>query len=184
MFGLFRIVFTFVVVMQFVSCNQDTKLKRDVETLYSMRITLPYDRMIKIEEDDESNHIDPQHSPFKMILFVDSTECSPCRMKSMYQWNEFLYLEKEEKVDFVFIFQPKEFTNGQMKTDLLQSGLEHSIYADTCGAFLNSNKELPGNAMLHCFLVNEKDSVVLVGDPTRNTKIRQLLLDIVGKAEE
>lgn len=55
------------------------------------------------------------------------------------------------------------------------------------GVFARENPHLPREAMYHTFLLDEENRVVLVGDPSRNERIKELFWQIVeeksGKRE-
>lgn len=55
---------------------------------------------------------------------------------------------------------------------------------DTLNLFANKNPQLKTNKLFHCFLLNKKDSVVLVGNPIHNRKIEELMFKIVNNKVE
>lgn len=45
------------------------------------------------------------------------------------------------------------------------------------GGFASANPHLPPSSILHSFLLNEKNEVVVVGNPARNNKVKELMLN-------
>ena len=54
-----------------------------------------------------------------------------------------------------------------------------TVYLDTCNAFLQANPHVPENTLFHTFVLDEKDKVVLIGDPFKNKKMERLLLKVI-----
>jgi len=133
--------------------------------------------MVYVRKDMDD--VKDKDSTCRMIIFIDSTECSSCVMKSLHEWNELFYLEDKGKVIFYFIFSPKRGTSQDICSAFHSSGLNHPIYVDTCNVFLRANPHIPSNPIMHSFLLDENDSVLLVGNPVRNKKIEELFFKIL-----
>lgn len=58
---------------------------------------------------------------------------------------------------------------------------DYPILLDTIGEFKMLNPHLPQNTLLHSFLLNEKNEVILVGNPSQNKKIQELFYQLVEK---
>ena len=171
------------VILLFTSCRQDSTIAQEVERLYMTRITFQPNKFLKISNTNNVICDTHKHYPYSLILYVDSTECTPCWLKSNSQWNELFDLEQKGEVEFIFIIQPQKLRINQLKREYLYSGLRHGIYLDTCETFINQNKNIPKNNLLHCFLINDKDSVILIGNPTRHPKLKQMMLAIVENSK-
>lgn len=52
--------------------------------------------------------------------------------------------------------------------------LPYPIYMDTTGIFHRTNPQLPSNPMLHTFLLDENNEVLVVGNPLENEKIDRM----------
>ena len=66
-------------------------------------------------------------------------------------------------------------------TDPLNKNVKfnYPILLDTLGEFEKLNPHLPKNHLLHTFLLDENNRVVLVGNPLRNKKIEEMFYKIV-----
>ena len=154
--------------------------------MYKHRIVLPLKSMAKI---DHSEYImdDVKEQPrahYKFVLFSDSTECSSCQLRTIYQWRDYYYLEEAGKASFCFILAPKASQNDNQILLSQIPDIGHIIYLDTCNAFLRANPHIPSNPLFHSFLLDENDSVILVGNPIRNKKIEELFFKILEEKEE
>jgi len=62
-----------------------------------------------------------------------------------------------------------------------ESGVKIPVFVDSCYAFTRINPFIPHNTIMHTFLLNQNDSIVLVGNPLRNKKIEELVQKIILK---
>lgn len=85
--------------------------KRDIETILSemksQPIDLCLDRMVCRYENRDTCISDEQCYDYKMVMYMDSTECSPCRINDLYLWNDYVD-RKPSKTKFYFIFSIKK----------------------------------------------------------------------------
>jgi hypothetical protein len=51
-------------------------------------------------------------------------------------------------------------------------------------SFRRANPHIPDDPLFHTFVLNEQDSVVLVGDPFKNEKMEKLLLKVIEKEKQ
>ena len=58
------------------------------------------------------------------------------------------------------------------------------VFIDTLSFFRRHNPQIPKDRMFHTFLLDESDSVVLVGNPMQNNQIDNLLKQIVDAHHE
>ena len=54
------------------------------------------------------------------------------------------------------------------------SGLDSPVYVDTAYVLRKENPQIPVDPIYHTFLLNEKDSVILVGNPLENVEIENI----------
>jgi len=74
----------------------------------------------------------------------------------------------------------KDFVYAQ----LCKARLDGTVYLDTCNAFRRANPHIPDNPLFHTFLLNDEDSVLLVGDPFKNEKMERLFLKVIERERE
>lgn len=171
---------TFLALSLLLSCNNKTVLKQDLEKLQSNTITLSLDSMKCLLNGKDTLLSDIVKSELKLVIYTDSTACSPCALKGMYLWNRFIdYAAKYNKrLKFYFIFSPMKNELETIEFMLQTNSFYYPIFIDTANIFVRMNPHLPTNPLLHAFLLDEHNKVVLVGNPLQNKKIEELLYKI------
>ena len=158
--------------------------KRDIETILSemksQPIDLCLDRMVCRYENRDTCISDEQCYDYKMVMYMDSTECSPCRINDLYLWNDYVD-RKPSKTKFYFIFSIKKVDVVNSYLALADAGFHDCVYFDTCQAFKNSNKVIPAERQFHTFLMNAKNEIIMVGNPVENRDIQELFNKITNK---
>ena len=99
-------------------------------------------------------------------------------------WNDFVKLERKYDGHFcvVFIVQASHKNSVEAIISALNHyEVEYPMYVDSASTFSEMNPHIPSEDMYHVFLLDEKDRVVLVGNPLFNSKIENKLLQILEK---
>lgn len=110
----------------------------------------------------------------KLVLFVDSTSCSGCflsHLLSYYEINDSLVAHGGE---MVVLLHPKKSVQQEIESKAVQERYPFWCIVDRAGEFIRKNPDIPDNQLLHTFLLDENDNLVLVGDPARNSRIKEL----------
>lgn len=169
----FIVLISAVMVME--SCSNDKILKEKLETLYSSPVVFTTSSLLYIDHPaNRKNQGETIKARYKLLVYNGAGECSTCAMGKMSEWNALLNLEKEGLIDLVFIFSPSKMEKDELITAYYSSGLEHSILIDTCGVFPEQNPQIPQETVFHTLLLDSVGNVVLVGNPLRNSKIKEL----------
>jgi len=122
--------------------------------------------------------------PFKILLYADSTGCLSCRLK-LLEWESLI--DKTDsmasgKVGFVFIFQPKR--EKELQHLLKQHEFHYPVVVDLDDEF-NKLNHFPEKQIFQCFLLNQQNKVLLVGNPVHNPQIWKLYkAQITGQRDE
>lgn len=111
----------------------------------------------------------------KLVVFVDSTECSRCRIDKLVHYSEMFTLSEETNAFKVMILlsTPKSEYND-IYEHLLYSESQYPVYMDDDNAFRRINPSIPDKSMFHTMIVNENNEIVLVGDPVHNERVMEL----------
>jgi len=164
----------------FVGCTNDRAIMKKMETIRSRPIDLCFSDMMCLNQDGFiSSYGNDTEIPYRVIVFTGPDECSTCALNSLSEWNALLDLEKEKKVQLVFILCPEKSKLESTIKIYQSSGLEHSILIDTIGVFLKKNQHIPEEAIFHTFVLDSKGNVILVGNPLKNPKIQELFEKIL-----
>ena len=136
------------------------------------KIIIPFDKLSCYYSDQLNDTVYHGHE-YKYIFFADSNECASCVMDSLYDYIEYIEnvtREREEKLGFYFIFSPKPNDLAKVRNKVLHSNIKHPVYIDSGSFFVKENRHIPSEPMFHTFLINQNDSIVLVGNPVKNQK--------------
>lgn len=163
------------------SCSKDDELKRNIELLRSKPVVLKTDSMrCFMNGKDTIVHI--KHEALKYVIYTDAQSCVSCTLKNIHLWNEILDESKQygERLVFLFIFAPKQKDIHSLELTLKTYSPNCPVYIDTLNIFEKDNPNILSSKMLHTLLLDEKNQVLLVGNPLRNKKINKMFHDIMN----
>lgn len=166
-----------VIVLTGCKLGKD-KAENEIRKLMAEKICLPYSEMSCWINDSVQSVRPWEKAKMKLVVYIDSTECSECALDKMYMWEDFVRMEKEYKSELflIFIFQTQRNVKPQRLASLFKiTELNHPMYIDDKNVFSKSNPDLPTEDSYHVFLLDEDNRVVLVGSPLFNSKIESLL---------
>lgn len=117
----------------------------------------------------------------KIIIYIDSTECSACKISNLNKYNDIYYSAlKTKRYIPIMIFSPSSKKVFEVINLLKYSDFHHSIYIDSHHHFSNNNS-IPIDKRLHTFLVNKDNKVILLGDPTNNVALWNLYVKTINE---
>lgn len=169
-------------VMLFISAcsNRERQLKKEIKVLQSNVIRLPSKGLI-LRQGKVLQKVNVNEGFFKLVVYVDSVECTPCAINHIDSWERFIdYADQfNDKVRFCFIFSPMKQELSGVKLMIANTMFDYPILLDTLGEFDEYNPHLPENSALHTFLLDEYNNVILVGNPMYNKKIEEMFYKLV-----
>jgi len=116
----------------------------------------------------------------KFIVFVDSTECSMCRIDKLVHYKDLLEMSHETGAFEVFIILSiRESEYKHIFDHLLYSEHEFPIYLDEQASFRKLNPIIPDITAFHTLFVDRDNSIILVGDPVYNEQIMNLFHQVI-----
>ena len=181
------IIFLFTIII--VSCNSNSKLFEDLSLFKKEPVNLTKKSKLIISGVDTKNFYNMERG-LKYIIYKDSLGCTSCAINSMYLWDEFIEYAKlyNDRLKYYFIYSPSKNELKNIEFILKNGNFNYPILLDTLGEFEKINPHLPKNKVLHTFLLDENNNVILVGDPLYNRKIKKMFYKIVeeklGKPQE
>lgn len=152
-------------------------LEKQIIAMQGMPVNLDFKNSTSIFEGRDSIYI-PLPSK-KHILFVDSTSCSSCFIGKLIEYFDINDTLKSKSVQLIVILQPKDIRYDDVIKRLHNDRYPFWCIVDSRGEFIKNNPRIPDNQLLHSFTIDGDNKIILVGDPKRNEKIRNLLLKIV-----
>lgn len=161
-------------IFSYPSCDsRRNEIEKQVSLLYSSIIEIPYSEMDTLVLDTEYMH---KKDKYQFLVFVDSTQCTPCYASHHQDWK---YILKECKkhyqpVSLSVIIESKSISD-EIREIFLSSSIGESIFLDTNAVFRKHNPFFPESDLMHVLLLDKDGSVVFVGNPLRSKEIEELL---------
>lgn len=166
-----------------LSCNGNHGIEDKINDMRSKPINLCLEEMQCRNKYGDTIVVDSVKPSYRMVIYVDSSVCSPCTLDKMFVWNESIKKARQQgnRLKYVFIVAPRPEQREDAYLSIESNGLDSPVYVDNAYAFIKANPHLPKERMYHSFLLDAKDSVVIVGNPIQNQKIDSLINLIVNK---
>lgn len=109
-----------------------------------------------------------------VLAYFDLKECFSCQTKELFLWNDFLLALKnstdKDEINVVFILN---IQNNEQSSEFIAYLLEYypiNFVFDPDDLFKNSNL-LPRSSQYHCFLLDKKGRIKLIGKPIFNSDL-------------
>lgn len=171
-----------ITLLAVVSCSSDrNKVRRKLNGMMDSAIVLPDDiscirngSMLPAEEADLCGK--------RLIVFVDSTECSRCRIENFARYQEFLARSEDTKAfKVIFLLSIEKKSHDEIVDFLLLTEPNYPVYIDEKNDFRRLNPTIPDDVRFHTIFVDEAGKALLVGDPMANASIRKLFDDVINE---
>lgn len=169
-------------VIVFYSCdNRKSSIKEQVGKMSAEPILVNLDNMDYVECRSDS-FLPETEVDYTMVVYVDSSKCTPCAIDHLRFWNKHVKDAKYKKlkITFKFIVAPKEREKEDVYMTLAESDLLCPIYVDTAYTFLKNNPMIPKDKMYHSFLLGKDNKVLLVGSPIDNERVKEIYERIIN----
>jgi len=139
-------------------------------------VSINDDNMTKWKPDCNYYEYDKYRTKFLYVVYCDSIQCSPCFISGLTEWEEFICLESSKKYDisFLFIIEPRKNEINTIRYKLREIEFKHSVLIDDKSIFRKENPHIPEESMYHTFLLNDKNKIILVGNPIHNNSIKRI----------
>ena len=179
------ISFTLIVGMLLCSaCAENNEHKKKLEAelrLFKKKaITLPDNMVAKNCDEQTPPDTALLCRPLKMVVYVNQSGCADCRLRALLPIYMFM-LENQHYENFgvIIILNPSHIEDADYT--LTDMRFHRTVFYDLDGSFERLNPHLPTDEQFHIFLLNEKNKVVLVGNPVHNEKLKKLYLAELNK---
>lgn len=168
-------------VLLVTSCSPETDVEKNIRQMMSTTVTIQLDKMQCWNPDSIKKH----NCEYKFVVYADTTQCSPCFINNLNSWNELIDLAENDSCDMevIFILDPKDSESEEIHEQLDNSAFNYSVYIDTKHLFAKHNKQIPTESIYHNFLLDKENTIVLVGNPCNNPRIKELLLKQIRKSK-
>ena len=114
----------------------------------------------------------------KLIVFVDSTECSKCRIDNFVRYGSLFDLSRETGAfEIMFLLSTRRAEYRSIVNHLVESNPPYPVFLDSENKYRDDNPIIPDNSAMHTLTVDSDNRVLLVGDPIYNKSILSLFKD-------
>lgn len=175
-----RKIFIFCVAVSvaglLAGCKKNDDVKKHILMMQSRPVVLGLDKMQCMTGGRDTVVTDYTDALLRMVVYVDSSECSSCALDRMFTWNDAIRDagRYNGRLRHLFIVAPRKEQMEDVYLSLEYSGLKSPVYVDTAYVFRQENPHIPAAGMYHVFLLDRNDSVLLVGNPLNNPKIDKI----------
>ncbi|MDR0537956.1 MAG: hypothetical protein LBH04_07970 [Tannerellaceae bacterium] len=119
-------------------------------------------------------------SEYKVLIYVDSTGCTACKLK-LPVWKDFMTEVDsiaDKQIPFLFFFHSNDL--AELRYLFLSEVFDYPVCVDT-GDELNQINQFPKIEAFHVFLLNRDNKVIVIGNPIQNRRVRELYLSQIRK---
>lgn len=176
---MMRLFIILLLISTVVSCDSATQSNRDaVSETVGRQIFIPDNLIVRVKND--TIDCDFSDASFKLLVYVDSSDCTSCKMK-LGKWidivNEFKNITGG---DLNFLMIVNSNNDKEISYYLERDNFLLPVALDKNGRFRKLNKIRDKNDY-HTFLLDESDNVLALGSPATNPKIRKLYRSIISE---
>lgn len=165
------------VLLCFSSCTPKTT--KDIQKVVGQPLNIPTTLTAHIQKRDTTLSI--QNNTPKLLVYYNFDGCSSCKLKELLIWNDRLAELDSIAPQCQPIFIMNVGTHEQKtRMDLLVYQFARPVLFDRKGDFESLNL-LPDSQMLHTFLLDQNNKVVLVGSPVSNLGMWKLYKSTIQK---
>ena len=154
------------------SCGNHYAVAKEFRKMLGNTIHFP-DAIVRIPDDGLSTEGLINNGLPKLVIWIDSTECSSCRIGNLYEYEELYRQSRDSGFEVVIMFSPRE---DEYCDAMHMVGLRHyafPVYFDSDNSFGIANK-IPSDRRFHAFLLHCENRVCFIGDPTSTAKLNSL----------
>ena len=150
------------------------QLRSQLKSLMASTIVLP-EKITCVHNGEVFPMPEELRSRPKLIVFVDSTECSKCRIDNFVRYGSIFDLSRDTGAfEMMFLLSTKKTDYRNIVEHLVESNPPYTVFLDSENKFRDDNPIIPDNSAMHTLTVDSDDRVILVGDPIYNESIMDL----------
>lgn len=65
-------------------------MRDSMSTMQKHRVKLNLNRMAYCIPDNDTARTDTTSAPYRLLTYIDSTNCTPCLLNEMHKWNDII----------------------------------------------------------------------------------------------
>lgn len=171
-----KILFLFLMILC-LSCNsRKQEINRTIKEWSNKTIIFPPSLQAKVYGKD-TNAYELLNRKYKILLHVDSTGCSPCKL-GLHSWTKLIesYQPYQDSVSFILVAHV--LNPRKMEIICRENQFIYPIFYDIDGKMDKANA-FPQDEKFRCFLIDSNNKVLAIGNPTQNQDIKKLYDNLI-----
>ncbi len=167
----------FVSLLFFISCGE--RAESSLALFMGSHVRIPVNQMdlrfCSAYPDSLANN-----AQLRLFTYLDTTECQTCQFPTLIDVEKKVREGKyANKLEIIHIFRIQPENKELLYKVLCHNNIRGTVYLDTCGIVEKENPLLKGDKLLHMFLLNKDNKVVLIGNPFCNAFMRKQMRQVV-----
>ena len=160
-------LFLLLLIVSSCDINENYRIVKQ----WSGKTVVVSDRMKTLVSKDSLNlSILTNHRP-KILVCSDSLHCGPCQLK-LQSWDS-IVCKYNSSIDFIFTIHPRN--RAEILAYSKTINFNYPIFLDEYDDMGIVNN-LPDDINYRCFLLNEDNQVLLIGNPMYNKRLMKLYI--------
>ena len=166
-----------VILLSFISCREG--VESSLTTFSGSHVRIPTNQMdLRFCSAYPDTLV--KDAPLRLFTYIDTTECQTCQFPTLIDIEEKVREgEYANKLKVIHIFHIQPENKDLLYKVLCHNNIRGTVYLDTCGIVEKENPLLKGNKLLHMFILNKDNKVVLIGNPFCNAFMRKQMRQVV-----
>lgn len=170
----------FLLLMVFsISCSKKDPTENIIREWTNKKIIFPNSlNWVVFDRDTVCNDLFSQK--YKVLIYKDSSFCNECSLH-LSEWKSLQNDLNEENLKNVsFLFFINSINRQELYYILKSNNFSYPIIVDEHNE-IDALNNFPENPKFQCFLLDEDNRIILVGDPTYNTNLWELYKKIIRR---
>ena len=150
------------------------RLRAQLKELMSSTIVLP-EKITCVYNGEVFPMPDSLRDKPKLLVYIDSTECTTCRISHFWEYQEVFDLSaRTGTFEIVLLLSDKEFDTIPLIRYLSDLGCPFPLYVDVENLYLKNNPSIPDDFRLHSLLIDNEGKPIFAGDPSHSRQLREV----------
>lgn len=114
-------------------------------------------------------------------MYIPSETCSTCHISKLYLADTLFNIIPSSSLVPVIIIQPAIEQRDSIMLAIRNNWFEFPIFEDKTRQFMIENSNIPNDNLFYSFLLDKENQIIMIGDPTRNSKVMDLYIKILSE---
>ncbi len=169
----------FAISLFSAGCFQANDVSKLYQTWIGKEVLYPYNSTFTIMGCDTVCSY-PRNCSLKILNYIDSVGCLSCKSQ-LSLWNDFIddvHIQITESLPIHIFMHPRHL--GDAIYTIRRDSFPFPVCIDLADS-LNKLNHFPTDVRFRCFLLDENNKVILIGNPVQDPKIKDLYLRTIAE---